>query len=109
MDNDDDEDNDYDYNKIFSRQIESIGKPGDIFFGITTSGNSGNILEAAKAAKKIGIKVIGLTGKSGGQLREYCDTLVAVPAEGTPEIQEIHLFVAHTVCAIIESEIFPRT
>jgi D-sedoheptulose 7-phosphate isomerase len=101
--------NDYDYNKIFSRQIESIGKPGDIFFGITTSGNSGNILEAAKAAKKIGIKVIGLTGKSGGQLREYCDTLVAVPAEGTPEIQEIHLFVAHTVCAIIESEIFPRT
>jgi len=101
--------NDYDYNQIFSRQIESIGKLGDVFFGITTSGNSGNILEAAKAANKIGVKVVGLTGESGGQLADLCDVVVAVPSGGTPEIQEIHLFIAHTVCSIIESEIFPRS
>ncbi len=101
--------NDYDYNQIFSRQIESIGKPGDIFFAITTSGNSGNIITAAKAANKIGVKVVGLTGEDGGQLAEFCDVLIAVPSKGTPEIQEIHILVAHMVCSIIESEIFSKT
>jgi D-sedoheptulose 7-phosphate isomerase len=98
--------NDYSYEQIFSRQIESIGKQGDVFFAITTSGNSSNIITAAKAANKIGIKVIGLTGEGGGALAELSDVLIDVPSKGTPEVQEIHILVAHLVCSIIESEIF---
>ncbi|MDC0586480.1 SIS domain-containing protein [Gammaproteobacteria bacterium] len=98
--------NDYDYNSIFSRQIDSIGNSGDIFFAISTSGNSENILKAAITANKNKIHVISLTGVSGGELEKYSDIAIKVPSKLTPEIQEIHIMIAHLICTIIEIEMF---
>tara|TARA_B100001250_G_C19785214_1_gene783824 strand:- start:846 stop:1451 length:606 start_codon:yes stop_codon:yes gene_type:complete len=98
--------NDYEFESIFSRQIESIGVSGDIFFAISTSGNSKNILKAAITAKKINIPIISLTGIGGGELSKYSDILMEVPSDMTPDIQEIHIMIAHLICTIIELEIF---
>ncbi len=98
--------NDYDYSSIFSRQIDAIGNPGDIFFAISTSGNSENIIKAAITAKKNEIPVISFTGESGGQLENYSDIVIKVPSQLTPDIQEIHIMIAHLICTIIELEMF---
>lgn len=94
--------NDYSYDKVFARQVEAMGKPGDVLVGITTSGNSPNILAAALAARAAGLKVIGMTGAGGGKLAALCDLLLAVPSKSTPRIQEMHILVGHSFCQMVE-------
>ncbi len=98
--------NDYAFRQVFARQVEALAKPGDVFFGISTSGNSENVLEAIKAARQAGCKVVGLTGRSGGSMKEMCDFLINIPAEDTPRIQEMHSLVIHTLSDLIESTLF---
>ena len=94
--------NDYSFDRVFARQIDAFARPGDVFFGISTSGNSANILEAIKAAKIIGCKVVGLTGKTGGKMAGLCDLLINIPSEETPRIQEMHTLVIHALSDVIE-------
>jgi D-sedoheptulose 7-phosphate isomerase len=94
--------NDYGFDAIFSRQLEAIGKPGDVVVAISTSGNSPNVLLALATAKKLGIASIGLTGKSGGKLRSSVDVCLSVPSDSTPRIQEAHGLVIHILSGLIE-------
>ena len=98
--------NDYGYEEVFARQLQGIGKKGDIYIAISTSGNSPNCICAAQEAQKKGIKVIGLLGKNGGKLKNMCDHALVVPADSTPRIQEIHTLSVHLLCEIIEKEMF---
>ncbi len=98
--------NDYSYDRIFSRQIEANGNAGDVFFAITTSGNSTNILEAIHAAKQKGMIIVGFTGETGGKMAPLCDYCFKVPSRDTPRIQEVHILIGHLVCAVVEKEIF---
>ena len=97
--------NDYDYSNIFARQIEAIGREGDIFIPITTSGNSENLIKAAQISSKMGIKVIGLTGNNGGKLRQFCNILLNIKDTDTPRIQECHLMIEHIICELVEKEL----
>ncbi len=97
--------NDYDYSNIFARQIEAIGREGDIFIPITTSGNSENLIKAAQISSKMGIKVIGLTGNNGGKLRQFCNILLNINDTDTPRIQECHLMIEHIICELVEKEL----
>jgi D-sedoheptulose 7-phosphate isomerase len=103
--------NDYGYEQIFRRQIEANGVGGDVFLGISTSGNSPNILRALEAARSRGITTFGLTGKAGGKMLELCDHCLCVPSEETPRIQEAHILIGHTLCAMVELALFedPRS
>jgi len=94
--------NDYTYEQVFSRQIEAIGKKGDIAIGISTSGNSKNVIQALLEAKKQGLVTIGMTGSSGGILKHETDYCVCIPSDHTPRIQEAHIAVGHILCEIIE-------
>ena len=98
--------NDYGYDKVFCRQVEVLGAAGDVFLGISTSGNSTNIIEAAQAAQSSGLLTVGLTGQSGGSLRELCDYCICVPSNDTPRIQEAHMMIGHTLCAMAELAMF---
>ena len=98
--------NDYSFNRVFARQVEALVNPGDIVIGITTSGNSLNVIEGIKEAKLRGAVTIGFTGASGGKLKESIDYLLAVPSEDTPNIQESHIMIGHIVCYLIEKELF---
>ncbi len=98
--------NDFAFTDVFARQVEALGKPGDILFGISTSGNSKNILKAFKQAKKKNMICIGLLGKNGGALKELCDIALVVPSNNTQTIQEIHTNIIHTLCEIIEKQLF---
>ena len=98
--------NDYGYADVFARQIEAHGRSGDVFIAISTSGNSANILKAIQTAKAIGLVVIGLTGRSGGKMKDMCDVCLCAPSDSTPRIQECHLFFEHTLCACIEESLF---
>ena len=97
--------NDYGYEEVFSREIISLGKKTDIFIPISTSGNSQNILKAIKSAKDMKIKVIGLSGKDGGEMKKLCDVLL-MPSKSTEKIQESHIMIGHIVCSIVEHEYF---
>lgn len=98
--------NDYGYDEIFSRYVYSIGRKEDVLLAISTSGNSENVLRAAKVAKEKGIKVIGLTGKSGGKLAELCDVEIRVPHDGYADrIQEIHIKVIHSLIHFVEENL----
>jgi D-sedoheptulose 7-phosphate isomerase len=99
--------NDFAYDEVFSRQVEALGRPGDVLLAISTSGNSGNVVEAARAARAMGITVIGLTGASGGKLEPHCHLLLAVPSTDTPRIQEGHIAIGHLVCELVETRLFP--
>ncbi len=95
--------NDYGYDHVFSRYIEGLGRPGDVLLAISTSGNSGNVLRAAQAARAQGLHVVGLTGKQGGQLAPLCDIELRVPHSGYADrIQEIHIKIIHTLILRIE-------
>ena len=94
--------NDYEYNQIFSRQIEALANKGDITIGISTSGNSINVVKALQLAKKNGCRTIGFSGKNGGNMSRVCDINLVVPAEDTPRIQEMHILVGHTICHLID-------
>lgn len=98
--------NDYGFERLFERQVYAQGAEGDIFIGLTTSGNSENIVRALHACKEKGIKSIVLTGKSGGKASELCDICIKVPSEETPRIQESHILIAHIICCIVEEELF---
>ncbi|GAB1483223.1 phosphoheptose isomerase [Treponema sp.] len=95
--------NDVDPAMLFAQQVLAYGKPGDLFWGITTSGNSRNVLYGAIAAKARGMKVIGMTGKSGGKMAPFCDVLLAVPETETYKVQELHLPVYHALCLAVEA------
>ena len=100
--------NDYSYDKIYSRMVEAAGKKSDILIGLSTSGNSPNVLEAFKKAKELGMKTIAFTGKGGGKLKEYADVLLDIPSTDTPRIQESHILLGHILCEFIEKRIFPQ-
>ena len=94
--------NDYGFEFVFSRQVEALAQKGDVFFGISTSGNSANVLQAAKVARNIGCSIIGLSGRDGGKLNEICDINLIMPDNDTPRIQELHILVIHILCDISE-------
>jgi len=96
--------NDYGYDRVFDRQVESLAVKGDLIIGISTSGNSTNVINAFKVAKEIGCKTLGLSGRDGGAMNEWCDLNVVVPSNNTPRIQEMHILFAHTICQIIDDE-----
>ncbi|HTQ35606.1 MAG TPA: D-sedoheptulose 7-phosphate isomerase [Steroidobacteraceae bacterium] len=100
--------NDYGYDYIFARQLEALGKAGDVFIALSTSGNSANIIRAVNAAKSLGLQVIGFSGQGGGKLAPLADMCFRVPSTETPRIQEGHGFIGHLLCALIEAEMFPR-
>jgi D-sedoheptulose 7-phosphate isomerase len=100
--------NDYGYEYVFARQVEALGQAGDVFIGISTSGNSPNVLTALTAARKAGIKTIGFTGKTGGKMAALCDIAIKVPSGHTPNIQECHILFGHIICQIIEDTIFGK-
>lgn len=100
--------NDYGYERLFSRQVQAIGNQGDVFIGISTSGNSPNILAALLECKSKGIKTIGLTGASGGKMAGLCDICIQVPSPETPRIQEVHILIGHIICYLVEEEIFGK-
>jgi D-sedoheptulose 7-phosphate isomerase len=94
--------NDYGFEQTFARQLEAIGKPGDVVLAISTSGNSTNVLQALASAKKLRIPTIGLTGRTGGKMRDRVDLCLCVPSDATPRIQEAHLLIIHILSAIVE-------
>ena len=100
--------NDYGYEKLFSRQIQANGKNGDVFIGISTSGNSKNVIEGINTAKELGIITVGLTGQKGGQMIEICDYCICMPSNETPRVQEGHILVGHIICAVVEEAIFGK-
>ncbi|KQK51736.1 D-sedoheptulose 7-phosphate isomerase [Campylobacter jejuni] len=100
--------NDYGYENLFARQVQAQGVKGDVFIGISTSGNSKNILKALELCKQKEIISIGLSGASGGAMNELCDYCIKVPSTCTPRIQEAHILIGHIICAIIEEELFGK-
>ncbi len=96
--------NDYGFEQCFARQIQGLGQAGDVFFAISTSGNSANIVEAVKMAKERGMITVLLSGKTGGKLAEICDYNLLVPSTHVSRIQEIHIFTIHTLCELIDEE-----
>ncbi|EAH7726696.1 D-sedoheptulose 7-phosphate isomerase [Campylobacter jejuni] len=100
--------NDYGYENLFARQVQAQGVKGDVFIGISTSGNSKNILKALELCKQKEIINIGLSGASGGAMNELCDYCIKVPSTCTPRIQEAHILIGHIICAIIEEELFGK-
>ena len=98
--------NDYSFDEVFARQIEALAAQGDIAAGISTSGNSPNVLHAIERANAQGVTTIGLTGAKGGKLKLLADRCICVPSEDTPRIQEMHILIGHILCEIVERELF---
>jgi D-sedoheptulose 7-phosphate isomerase len=94
--------NDYAFEQVFERQVRGLGRAGDVLVAISTSGNSANVLRAAQAARELGLSVVGLLGRDGGQLKPLCDVAVVVPSDTTARIQEAHIFIGHALCALVE-------
>ena len=100
--------NDYSYDVVYSRMVKACGRKGDVLVGITTSGNSKNILQAMETAKAQGMITVGMTGASGGKMNDVCDFMLRVPSGDTPRIQESHILIGHIICQLIEENIFPK-
>ncbi len=100
--------NDYSYDVAYARYIEGMGVKGDVLVAISTSGNSGNIIKAIDVARKKGMHTIGLTGATGGAMKELADVLINIPSDDTPRIQEAHILIGHIICEIVEKELFPQ-
>jgi len=98
--------NDYGFDQVFSRQVEALARSGDVFIGISTSGNSANVLRAVSAAKKMGLLTIALTGLAGGKLKNAVDHCICAPSNETPRIQECHILIGHIVSELVEQELF---
>jgi len=94
--------NDYGYDRVFDRQVEALANSGDVLIGISTSGNSKNIINALKVAKELGCETIGFSGRDGGEMNSLCDVNLVVPSDNTPRIQEMHILFGHTICQIID-------
>jgi D-sedoheptulose 7-phosphate isomerase len=99
--------NDYGFEQVFSRQVATLGRSGDVLLAISTSGNSANIVAAVEAARDSGMFTVALTGASGGQVRRLCDLCLRVPSDDTPRIQEAHILVGHMLCALVERRLYP--
>src|SRR6202034_1481221 len=97
--------NDYGYEQLFRRQLEANGRAGDVFVGISTSGNSKNVLAALEACRKLDITPVGLAG-AGGRIGDLCSLCIRVPSTSTPRIQEAHITIGHIICGIVESTLF---
>ena len=97
--------NDYGYDRIFDRQVEALVREGDLVIGISTSGDSLNVLSALLLAKEMGASIVGFTGKGGGKMNYACDINLVVPSNDTPRIQEMHILLGHTMCQIIDDEL----
>jgi len=97
--------NDYGYDRVFDRQVEALANEGDLLIGISTSGNSANIISALTLAKELGCSTIGFSGRNGGKMNEVCDVNLVVPSDDTPRIQEMHILFGHTICQIIDDEL----
>lgn len=100
--------NDYGYERVFERQVQGLGRPGDVLIAISTSGRSPNILKALAAARAGGVVAVGFTGHSGGDMVPLCDLCLRAPADSTPLIQQLHIIGGHIVCALVEARLFPR-
>ena len=100
--------NDYGYDETYARMLEACGRKGDILVGISTSGNSPNVVKALKKANEIGLTTIGFTGVNGGKMNDICDIMIKTPSDDTPRIQEAHILVGHIICQLIEEEMFPN-
>lgn len=100
--------NDYGYDLIYSRLTEAMGKKGDVLIGLSTSGNSPNVINALIKAKEIGMITAGFTGETGGKMKPHCDYLINIPSTDTPRIQECHMLLGHTLCEMVEMEMFPK-
>ncbi len=100
--------NDYGYERLFARQVQALGREGDVFIGISTSGNSANIIEAFKEAQQQKLKTIGWTGITGGKMVDMCDITLRMPSKETPKIQEGHIAIGHIICGLVEAAMFPR-
>lgn len=100
--------NDYSYDEIYARLVKAKGKKGDVLIGISTSGNSGNVVRAMKVAKELEMINIGFTGNGGGKMKEDCDLLLNIPSNDTPRIQECHITVGHIICELVEEQIFKK-
>lgn len=98
--------NDYGFDLVFSRQVEALGREGDVAIGISTSGNSTNVLCGMLASRKLGLHTVGLTGCSGGELKDAVDLCLCAPSTDTPRIQECHILLGHAICELVEQTIF---
>lgn len=100
--------NDYDFSEIFSKQVRAIGSPGDVAWGMSTSGNSPNVFKGLEMAKKMGLATIGMTGKDGGNIAKIVDYSLNVTSNSTPRIQEVHITVGHVICEMVDFKLFQK-
>jgi D-sedoheptulose 7-phosphate isomerase len=100
--------NDYSFDEVYARLLKGTAQEGDVLICLSTSGNSKNILKALAVAREMGVITVGMTGDTGGQMRDLCDFLVNVPSIDTPRIQESHIMIGHVICEIVESSLFPK-
>lgn len=100
--------NDSHYRNVFSKQVQALGKQGDVFIALSTSGNSENVLEAIRTAKERGLTVIGFTGETGGKMAAMCDHIIKIPSRDVAKIQESHMCILHVICELIERAMFPE-
>jgi len=100
--------NDYGYDRVFERQVRGLGRPGDVFIAISTSGRSPNIIAALEAAREIGLATIGFTGSGVRAMAPFCDLCLSAPSDETPQIQQIHIVAAHTICGLVEADLFGK-
>jgi D-sedoheptulose 7-phosphate isomerase len=100
--------NDYSYDEVYARYVRAAGLKGDVLIGLSTSGNSGNVLRAMEDAKNLGMSVIAFTGETGGKMKDIADVLLNMPSIDTPRIQESHILVGHIICEWVEKEMFPK-
>jgi D-sedoheptulose 7-phosphate isomerase len=100
--------NDYSYDIIYSRLVEAMGKKGDVLIGLSTSGNSANVLKAIEKANNMGITTVAFTGQTGGKMNGLSNYLINIPSTDTPRIQECHMLLGHTICELVEMKLFPK-
>ncbi len=98
--------NDYSFEQVYERLVQGLGRSGDILIGLSTSGTSKNVLLALEKAQKMGLKTIGFSGQTGGQMHDFCDLLISIDSTDTPRIQECHLLIGHAVCELVEQALF---
>lgn len=100
--------NDYSYDVIYSRLVKAMAQKGDVLIGLSTSGNSANVVKAFEEARNLGVVTVGFTGESGGKMKPLSDILVNIPSTDTPRIQECHMLLGHTICELVEMNLFPK-
>lgn len=100
--------NDYSYDIIYSRLTQAMGRKGDVLIGLSTSGNSQNVIKAFEVAKEIGMVTVAFTGETGGKMKDAAKYLINIPSKDTPRIQECHMILGHTICELVEMELFPK-